>query len=412
MNQKDQETKRTHRGLYIIMVGLPARGKSTTARKLMENLRRDRIKVRVFNNGDLRRKLSKDNTVIAEFFHPDNVQGAALREKYALININQAKRFLDRGGQVAILDATNVSRKRRQMLEDVLDPHSIFYIECINNDEDILKANIDRKARHPEFASLSHEEAVESFRKRIFYYQQIYEPLAAERNFIRFDSFNRRILREEFSDVIPYYARMRDFLVTENIENLYLLRHPETIYNLVERIGGDPPLTMKGKRQVEDLARHFQHKRVPLIFTSTFQRTIETAQAIASLQEHCTIIPLKEFDEIHGGVCEEMTYHEILAMMPEVARARKKDKYNYVYPQGEGYATMEPRVERGIKKAFYLSENADTVMIVGHQAVNRMILSHFVYRRTEDVPYIYVPQNKYYHIVINQNKKLFNLKKF
>ncbi len=73
---------------------------------------------------------------------------------------------------------------------------------------------------------------------------------------------------------------------------------------------------------------------------------------------------------------------------------------------------MEKRIERGIKKALYLSDYFDNIMIVGHQAVNRMILSHFVYRRKEDVPYIYVPQNKFYHIVVNQNKKLFDLKNY
>jgi hypothetical protein len=40
-----------------------------------------------------------------------------------------------------------------------------------------------------------------------------------------------------------------------------------------------------------------------------------------------------------------------------------------------------------------------------------MILAHFLYRRIEDVPYIYVPQNQYYHIVSMQQKKLFELKK-
>ena len=400
------------KGLYIIMVGLPARGKSTTARKLVENLRKDKIRARVFNNGDLRRKLNKDATVYAEFFDPANEQGAALREKYALINMMQARRFLERGGQVAILDATNGSRKRRKTLEEGLDPRSILYVECINNDEDILRDNIDRKVRHPEFDSLTHREAVDSFVKRISYYRQLYEPLKEERNYIQFDSFNRRILHEEFNDVVPHYARIRDFLVTETIRNLYLVRHPETIYNLEERIGGDPPLTVQGNRQVEALANHFRRKRIPLIFTSTLQRTIETARAIAALQEHCTILPMKEFDEIYAGVCEEMTYHEIQEQMPEVARARKEDKYNYVYPGGEGYASMEPRIERGIKKALYLSDSVDTIMIVGHQAVNRMILSHFVYRRKEDVPYIYVPQTKYYHIVVDQNKKMFSLKKY
>jgi hypothetical protein len=51
-------------------------------------------------------------------------------------------------------------------------------------------------------------------------------------------------------------------------------------------------------------------------------------------------------------------------------------------------------------------------MIVGHQAINRMILSHFLFRRTEDVPYIYIPQDQYFHIVSTQKKKLFELVRF
>jgi broad specificity phosphatase PhoE/predicted kinase len=399
-------------GIYIIMVGLPARGKSTIAQKLLENLRRDRIKARIFNNGDLRRKLSKENTSYADFFNPKNTEGVALREKYALINMNQAKRFLERGGNVAILDATNVSRRRRQALEDLLGDQQILYIECINTDEETLNANIHRKVCHPEFVDLSHEAALDSFLQRIRYYEQIYDPLKTERNYVKLDTFHRRIIREEVIDGFAHYSRIRDFLVTETVKNLYLIRHPETTYNLENRIGGDPPLTRKGKLQAQDLASFFQSKKLPLIFTSTFKRTIEAAEAIKRLQDDCTIIPLQEFDEINAGICEEMTYREIREKLPEVAKSRKEDKYSYTYPEGEGYASMESRIERGIKKTLYLTDHSDNIMIVGHQAVNRMILSHFVYRRHEDVPYIYIPQNKFYHIVVDQNKKLFVLKKF
>ncbi|MBW1772706.1 MAG: 6-phosphofructokinase, partial [Deltaproteobacteria bacterium] len=41
--------------LYLILVGLPARGKTTLATKLKENLMGDSVKTRIFNNGDLRR---------------------------------------------------------------------------------------------------------------------------------------------------------------------------------------------------------------------------------------------------------------------------------------------------------------------------------------------------------------------
>ena len=98
--------------------------------------------------------------------------------------------------------------------------------------------------------------------------------------------------------------------------------------------------------------------------------------------------------------------------MPQVSEARKKDKYNYVYPGGEGYVTMQERISRGIKKALYLSNPLDNIMIVGHRAVNRMILSHFLFRRDEDVPYIYIPQDKFYYISSTPDKKVFQSKPY
>lgn len=103
--------------LYVIMVGLPARGKSTLAWKLYESLKRDGIKVKIFNNGYLRRKLSKENTSYPEFFNPANKQSAALREKYAMLNLQRAKKFIHQHfpqNRAAILDATNVSLERRK----------------------------------------------------------------------------------------------------------------------------------------------------------------------------------------------------------------------------------------------------------------------------------------------------------
>jgi len=39
--------------LYIVMVGLPARGKSTLAIGLQDAFRKNRISTRIFNNGNL-----------------------------------------------------------------------------------------------------------------------------------------------------------------------------------------------------------------------------------------------------------------------------------------------------------------------------------------------------------------------
>ena len=73
---------------------------------------------------------------------------------------------------------------------------------------------------------------------------------------------------------------------------------------------------------------------------------------------------------------------------------------------------MKKRIDKGIKKALYLSNRSKNIMIVGHRAANRMILSHFLFRRDEDVPYIYIPQDKFYYISAFQNRKLFQLKSY
>ncbi len=398
--------------LYIVMVGLPARGKSTIASELKESLRMDSVRTKIFNNGELRRKLSQNDTTSSEFYDPINKEGVALREKIALTNIRRAKVYLGNKGEVAILDATNASLKRRGTIIGLLKDFPVLFIECINNNKAILEASVLRKIILPEFRYFDRETAIKSFKQRIQYYKNIYTPLENERNYIKLDSLNNRILKEEIKDDIPYYDRIRDFLVTDIVKNLFLIRHGETYFNLEDRIGGDSGLTETGWEQANALGGYFKKKKVPIIFTSKKKRTIQTAEPIQRLQKNSSIIPLEEFDEIDSGECEAMSYEEIRQKMPHVYSARKKDKYNYIYPNGEGYVSMKKRIDRGIKKALYLSGNSDNIMIIGHRAVNRMTLSHFLYRRKEDVPYIYIPQDKFYHIIATQNQKLFQLKKY
>jgi broad specificity phosphatase PhoE/predicted kinase len=398
--------------LVLAMVGLPARGKSTMARKIARSLELDGLRVQVFNNGELRRRLTGPETSHPDFFSPANSKAVELREKLARTNLELAARYLNHGGEVAIIDAANVTSSRREMIQLFFRETPVLFLECVNSDQEVLEANLARKAAMEEFRSLSPGEALESFRSRISHYQSIYEPLGRENNRVVVDSFECRILQEELTEQVPHYERLRDVILTRYVNHLYLVRHGETRFNLEDRIGGDPELTPRGWQQAEALALHFQSQRIPLVFTSSLKRTRETAIPVARMQQDCTIIPLKEFNEIHSGICEEMTYQEIRDRFPHVAEARRRDKYGYVYPGGEGYSTMESRIERGLRKVFYLSRPEDTIMIVGHRAVNRMILSHFVFRRKEEVPYIYMPQDGYYHIVVTPNTKLFELKRF
>ncbi|MFZ5759876.1 MAG: bifunctional nucleoside/nucleotide kinase/histidine phosphatase family protein [Thermodesulfobacteriota bacterium] len=396
--------------LVIAMAGLPARGKSTMAMKIARTLELDDVLVRIFNNGALRRKLSKEDTSSPDFFSPQNPKGMHLREKCARMNLDMARAYLDDGGQVVIIDASNVTRSRRRMIEETFPATPIFFIECVNIDEEANEASLEHKASLKEFSHLTPAEAFDSFFRRVSHYESIYEPLHEERNRVLVDSFEGWILQEKITDIVPYYDRIRDIITTRIIRNLFLVRHGETFYNLEDRIGGDSDLTAKGLAQAEALADHFSTIEIPIIFTSNHRRTLQTAAPIAARQPNCSVIALTEFNEIHAGICEGLTYREIRERIPKVAAARNRNKYRYVYPEGEGYCTMEERVHRGLKKVFYLNNYDDNIMIVGHRAVNRMILSDFVFRPKEEVPYIYMPQTRYYHLQIDPYKKQFELK--
>ncbi len=399
--------------LYIVMVGLPSQGKSTVSFRMQDVFRKNSIPTKIFNNGVLRRKYAPEmDTWSSHFYNPDNADAVELRRQFALMNIQKARQYLRGQGQVAILDATNVSKDRRALIEENLGDHPILYIQCTNNDTEIVELSIRYKVKSSEFASLAEDTAVSEFKKRIEYYKMIYEDLVEERNYLRLDSLHNKIIDEHLTDQLPLYSRIRDCLVTDVVKNLYLIRHTETYFNVEDRIGGDTDLTPKGLEQAKALGEFFQKKKIAYIFTSEKKRTIQTAQAIQRLQQGCTIVPLKEFNEIHAGICEGMSYDEIQRTMPEVYSARKADKYNYVYPGGEGYNSMKERIKIGVKKAFFLNRRTDNIMIIGHRAVNRMILSHFLYRREEDVPFIYIPQDKFYHIVATQDRKIFELKRY
>jgi broad specificity phosphatase PhoE/predicted kinase len=395
-----------------VLVGLPARGKSTLALRLRDGLEAEGIRVRIFNNGVLRRLHYGEASSEPWFYDPNNEEGNATRNSLSHMNMQAARRFLEEGGNVAILDATNASRARRQMLETELEPRPILYVECINEDPDLLAASIQRKTKLPEFARLSRNEATNHFMQRIRYYESIYTPLGCEANFVRVDTLHNAILEERMTFLVPYYVRIRDVMVSDWVNNLYLVRHGETLFNVENRIGGDSSLTERGIAQSMALAAHFRDKPIPYIFTSGKKRSTQFAAALIADHPDSVIMAMPELDEIDAGICEGLTYEEISRKYPEEFMARSRDKYNYVYPRGEGYASMRERVNRGFRKALFLSGAAPGTLIIGHQAVNRVILSLFLYRKLEDVPYIYVPQDKYYHIVATHQKKLFELVSF
>ncbi|KAF3780615.1 6-phosphofructo-2-kinase/fructose-2-6-bisphosphatase [Nymphaea thermarum] len=93
------------RKLAIVLVGLPARGKTFTAAKLTRYLRWLGHETKHFNVGKS-----------ADFFRGDNPEGIEARNEVAALAMEDMLLWMQEGGQVGIFDATNSTRERRNML--------------------------------------------------------------------------------------------------------------------------------------------------------------------------------------------------------------------------------------------------------------------------------------------------------
>lgn len=394
--------------LYVAMVGLPARGKSTLARRIQSGLEQQGVRTAIFNNGDTRRRLFGVASAKSDFFDPANETACRNRRNIARLTMEAARLWLASKGDVAIIDATHSAYSQRQDLMEYLNDFPVMFVECQTRDTELLDDFIRRKAHLPEFADMPAAAALRSFRERIAHYVSVYSPLKNEPCWIRTDVTDCRILAEAPSSAIPYYSAIRSIITSRWVNNLYLVRHGETEYNLENRIGGDPALSPEGLRQAKLLARYFRGVSIPYIFTSTRLRSVQTAAPLLENRPIGTGISLEDFDELHAGLCEEMRYEDIKRTMPQEYTARTKDKYHYTYPGGESYAILQERVARGLRRALFTAGEG-ALMIIGHQAINRTILSLFLAHRPEDIPYLHVPQNQFYHITVTQGKKLFEM---
>jgi 6-phosphofructo-2-kinase/fructose-2,6-biphosphatase 2 len=160
-------------------------------------------------------------------------------------------------------------------------------------------------------------------------------------------------------------------------------RHGQSQFNTEERVGGDSSLSVQGEVYIQSLSRFFAEKPIQKIWTSTLQRTIQTASLLTKPKRQW-----KKLDEIDAGVCDGLTYEEIQERHPEVAAARRADKLRYRYPQGESYEDVIERLEPVI---FELERSEGDLLVVAHQAILRALYAYFANRPREDCPYLSIP---------------------
>ena len=174
---------------------MPARGKTYIGTKLARYLRWCGLNVRVFNVGEYRRQATtayrwdtgtrghvgsvprgsnQECFRNHEFFRAENKEALALRTAVADAALNDTLKFLREEGEIAIFDATNTTRERRQKIFDQVKENGFkcLFLESVCDNPKLIESNIlDVKLKGPDYKNMDREEALGDFLQRIDHYR-------------------------------------------------------------------------------------------------------------------------------------------------------------------------------------------------------------------------------------------------
>ncbi|BAE61073.1 unnamed protein product [Aspergillus oryzae RIB40] len=442
--------------LVIVMVGLPARGKSYVTKKLARYLNWLQHDTEIFNNGvtivppfnaspeDKRAMQEASPEPLdqsASFFDPKNQLAVKLREQVALDTLDELLDYiLDRGGSVGILDATNSTMERRKAIVDHIRKRAgpelgILFLESSCVDQELLEANMRLKLSGPDYKGQNPVKALEDFKKRVQLYEKSYVPLGEYEEkhnmaYIRMIDVGRKVVSHQthgfLSSQVVYY------LLNFNLSprQIWITRHGESKDNQAGRIGGDSELSENGHRYGKALTRFIDHQRnewemnqrqkemmqkfpprpgdstppnpsyIPsdrprnfCVWSSMMQRAISTVESFN--EDEYDVKQMKMLDELHAGKMEGMTYEEIREKFPDEYATRKRDKlyYRYPGPGGEGYLDVINRLRAVIVE---VERMTDHVLLVTHRAVARVLLAYFKGLKCDEVTDLDVPLGMLY----------------
>jgi len=372
------------------MVGLPARGKTFTARKLAGYLTWLGYPTRGFNVGEQRRETLGEGQR-HDFFDPGNREAAQQRQALGERVLGEALAWLRDEGRIAIFDATNSTRARRDAIRArcEAEDRDLLFVEIVNEDPAVIEDNVrETKLQSPDYVGMGEAEALADFRARIAHYEAAYQPLEADEGaWVRLVDRGRQVVVNDVWGYIP--GRIVFFLSNVQVSRrpVWFTRHGQSVYNEQGRIGGDADLAPPGRVYAERLAAHvhahFGEGDELDVWTSTLHRTAQTVAPLGVEPGEW-----RALDEINAGICDGLTYAEVRERWPDEYAARQSDKLEYRYPRGESYRDVIQRIDRVIIE---LERYRTPVLVVAHRAVLRALSAYFLQLPQPGIPHLPMP---------------------
>lgn len=255
-------------------------------------------------------------------------------------------KWFEEGGQVGVLDATNITKERRQFEYNHLSAFSIqvIFLECIYANDDNISEHIrDLRMTCPEYEDCSAEEAQADFIKRIDFYRPNYETLQTSDPFayIQLKNGGEKIITKGISGYLP--TRIVYFLM--NLQHsrqkaIYLSTH------------------------IDDNLMEYASRVGLIVWTGTQGDAGYTVSKIRP-----------QLDAIMEGEVEGLSEEQLQAGFPEDYEKHKVDPYGHRYPRAESYRDLSGRLEGIIME---LEKMNSKILIVAHESVLRCIYAYYV----------------------------------
>ncbi|KAK9238753.1 6-phosphofructo-2-kinase-domain-containing protein [Lipomyces kononenkoae] len=404
--------------ICIVLVGLPARGKTHLAVSLTRYLRWLGVKTHAFHLGDYRRvHLTPGKDVPDDYFlvnaSPSTV---ILRQRVMAACKADVYRFFEEDrGQVAIYDAVNPTSAGRRVLVKEFSQRGIqtLFIESICDKPEIIEANVRSvKISSPDYIGWDEKEAIMHYLKRISdkipHYETLDEP---EFSYIKLYNAGERILLNN-SRVGYLPNRIVFYLMNLHIKAgcVYFARAGKAT-ELRPRYKSDPHLSDEGRayarvltdtllahRRSEHTARSAHGDNSPerelIIWTSTRRRTIETAAEFAKRGFYCRQRP--QLSQMHPGSCDGLSGEEIEEQFPGEVEMHKKDPYRHRFPRAESYHDLAVRLEPVILE---MERIPNDILIVAHVSVLRVLYGYLMACSPFDIPALDFERNEIVEII-------------
>lgn len=196
---------------------------------------------------------------------------------------------------------------------------------------------------------------------------------------------------------------------------LYIVRHGQTEWNLVEKFQGqlNSPLTEKGKMKIRETARNLENVVFSAVYTSELGRTIGTAEIILEnnnfeknkdVNKKLKLERLAELNEIYFGKWQGLNFKEIFLKYPEEAHNYFYDVKNYCAKNVEGEELNDglERFLNGLKKIVSKNDGGN-ILIVTHGTVLELFFNYIENKEASDLDERKLIGNGEYRVYVYKN---------